>query len=311
MAGVCVLRNFEENQQAIKKPSLLSGSGDTAAVNSRILSALEHGGGKGFSARRPPVGRRSVGVIGLLSILGVGAAIIVYQYQNTAPPIQHVSPLAGSSPTNVIAKKPESIPPPPTFETEPQGLTALIVNEPVAASGNPSAVSAPHSVLGSANPPLVVNPREARVLPSGASTKTHAAPPALASARHPGPGNNISPVTSTDTEKQGVVAAKGQTKDRDVALLEALIAHAAEQPVRASESPKKSAKNTPPPASATLAKTGENSRDFVERKPGDSTESLLVRCKQLGFFEGGLCRWRMCSGRWDTDAACKVTQESQ
>jgi len=70
--------------------------------------------------------------------------------------------------------------------------------------------------------------------------------------------------------------------DTDVALLTALVAHAGT------------------PASVTP----ERSRDVVERQEGDTTAQLLARCKQLGLIEGMLCRSRICSGRWENDAAC-------
>ena len=70
--------------------------------------------------------------------------------------------------------------------------------------------------------------------------------------------------------------------DTDVALLTALVAHAGA------------------PTSVTL----ERSRDVVERQEGDTTAQLLARCKQLGLIEGMLCRSRICSGRWENDAAC-------
>jgi hypothetical protein len=72
--------------------------------------------------------------------------------------------------------------------------------------------------------------------------------------------------------------------DTDVTLLTALIAHA----------------NKP----AVVAP--ERSRDIVDRQPGDGTDTLLTRCKQLGQIEGMLCRSRICSGRWESDAACRA-----
>lgn len=68
--------------------------------------------------------------------------------------------------------------------------------------------------------------------------------------------------------------------DSDVVLLTALVAHASGQP------------------------SGLPNRDVVLRKEGDSTGALLERCKALGPIEGMLCRSRICSGRWDEDAAC-------
>lgn len=50
----------------------------------------------------------------------------------------------------------------------------------------------------------------------------------------------------------------------------------------------------------------ERSRDIVVRKDDESTANLLQRCKQLGLIEGMLCRSRICSGRWDTDADCRA-----
>lgn len=73
-------------------------------------------------------------------------------------------------------------------------------------------------------------------------------------------------------------------RDTDVALLTALVAHA----------------NKP---TVTVA---ERSRDVVERQEGDTTAQLLARCQQLGVIEGMLCRSRICSGRWDGDAACRA-----
>jgi hypothetical protein len=73
-------------------------------------------------------------------------------------------------------------------------------------------------------------------------------------------------------------------RDTDVTLLTALVAHANEPTV-------------------TVA---ERSRDVVERNDGDTTAQLLERCRQLGVIEGMLCRSRICSGRWDQDAACRA-----
>jgi hypothetical protein len=72
--------------------------------------------------------------------------------------------------------------------------------------------------------------------------------------------------------------------DTDVTLLTALVAHAGQ------------------PASVTPERT----RDVVERRDGDRTADLLLRCKQLGLMEGMLCRSRICSGSWESDAACRA-----
>lgn len=70
--------------------------------------------------------------------------------------------------------------------------------------------------------------------------------------------------------------------DSDVALLTAMVAHAHRQ-------------------ESTVAPV----RDVVLRQADEDTASLLQRCKQLGMIEGMLCRSRICSGRWDSDSACR------
>lgn len=72
--------------------------------------------------------------------------------------------------------------------------------------------------------------------------------------------------------------------DPDVILLAALVAHAS------------------PPATVVA----QPSRDVVERADIDNTAELLHRCKQLGLIEGMLCRSRICSGRWENEAVCRM-----
>lgn len=99
--------------------------------------------------------------------------------------------------------------------------------------------------------------------------------------------NNASGATSRVTPATAAASrgkAAAPANDTDVALLTALVAHA----------------GTP----AVVAP--ERSRDIVERREGDSTADLLARCKQLGLIEGMLCRSRICSGRWESDATCRA-----
>lgn len=107
--------------------------------------------------------------------------------------------------------------------------------------------------------------------------------------------------------------------DSDVNLLEAIVAHSTgkEADLVAANAEKKSSATSNHQKAATKksqasqrenTKSGARNTDIVERKPGDTTEGLLQRCRQLGFFEGELCRWRICSGLWSVDAACKSQQ---
>lgn len=106
---------------------------------------------------------------------------------------------------------------------------------------------------------------------------TTAAAPARAPAT---PAKPVQPVARV----AAVPHAAAQPADSDVTLLTALVAHAG-----------KPSEVTP-----------ERNRDVVERQDSDSTAQLLARCKQLGLIEGMLCRSRICSGRWEADAACRA-----
>ena len=91
---------------------------------------------------------------------------------------------------------------------------------------------------------------------------------------------------------------RAPANDSDVTLLAAIVAHDKSR-FAASDDKADSARN---PALKAQVKA----RDIVERKPGDSTESLLQRCKRLGSPEGNLCRTRICSGQWSAEPACTV-----
>lgn len=84
-------------------------------------------------------------------------------------------------------------------------------------------------------------------------------------------------------------AAASAAPDGDVVLLTALVAHASKQ--------------APPQARVADAQADGSNHDVVLPKENETTESLLQRCKQLGFIEGMLCRSRICAGSPES-AAC-------
>lgn len=129
-------------------------------------------------------------------------------------------------------------------------------------------------------------------LASKATTKDkqHAAPKALAQAH----GSSKTPAARAP--KQNL---RAPANDSDVALLAAIVAHDKGR-FAASDDKVDSARST-------TVKAQVKARDIVERKAGDSTESLLQRCKRLGSPEGDLCRTRICSGQWSAETACTVT----
>lgn len=73
--------------------------------------------------------------------------------------------------------------------------------------------------------------------------------------------------------------------DRDVAILSALLPHA-------------------------VPETGDSARaagrrEVVERSGKEELVTLLTRCERLGGVEARLCHWRICSGGFENEPACK------
>ncbi|MEN3362913.1 MAG: hypothetical protein V7606_187 [Burkholderiales bacterium] len=102
----------------------------------------------------------------------------------------------------------------------------------------------------------------------------------------------------------------GDKNDKDVDLIAALLTHLSRPGAQ-----NKDAISRPSGTSSSTAGhasfAGKNdkrtpSRDIVEPKGGESKASLISRCRSLGFLEGELCRIRICSGSWGTDAACST-----
>jgi hypothetical protein len=104
------------------------------------------------------------------------------------------------------------------------------------------------------------------------------------------------------TEQQ---AAKAEPMDRDASLLAALAAYGEGRPAKDIN---KEVAPIAKPVSKTPAKAGKGEFDptqgVVTREPRLSTGELVRRCKTLGFFEGLLCRMRVCSNLWGKDPAC-------
>ena len=59
------------------------------------------------------------------------------------------------------------------------------------------------------------------------------------------------------------------------------------------------------------ALVASTNQDVVERKPGDSTASLLKRCEKLGSLEGALCSKRICSGQWKSEPGCVAIEKNK
>jgi hypothetical protein len=118
---------------------------------------------------------------------------------------------------------------------------------------------------------------------------------------------------TTHANKQAKTGDVKSTKDEDVDLIAALLSRVSRQDALAKEvKHKKAGTSTTQSATAGSAKRQSKpdpSRDIVTRADGDTTEDLLKRCKALGFFEGELCRVRICSSLWGKDPACPAPEQ--
>lgn len=104
----------------------------------------------------------------------------------------------------------------------------------------------------------------------------------------------------------GMKKEKNGSKDKDVDLIAALLSH-----VVHSRAGSASEKGSGISGVSTVSKRAqEPARDIVLQSSGESTESLVRRCQNLGFLEGQLCRIRICSGLWGVDPACPKSVNS-
>ena len=269
------------------KPDMLAASPQPGG-GKRILAALEHGGKPAAKPARATAWTIDgwTAALGLLLLLMLGAAWMMHE-GTSAPPAGRHSDGGGASERTIAATRVEV--PPATAPAADEA--AAIVNESPAAVTSPALnatdVTRPVVATGMArpgvtaqNPPLhsVQPPHKQALTGSATATRT----PQTATTRNAA-GASAGSGAGSGASARAATAATA-TRDTDVTLLTALVAHA----------------NKP---TVTVA---ERSRDVVERQEGDTTAELLARCRQLGLIEGMLCRSRICSGRWDADAACRA-----
>lgn len=118
-------------------------------------------------------------------------------------------------------------------------------------------------------------------------------------------------MASHSTTATKVVSVSPTSKDNDVDLIAALVAHVSHgEPSRTEIRKNKNKATADSRVSSSGAKResrGDVSRDIVSRSDGESTAALVARCRSLGLIEGELCRLRICSGLWGIDPACPGT----
>lgn len=297
----------------------MSTSAQDETASNRILAALEAGncGTSDRHKHKSRFGRGRIIAVSLLVLAGLAAWIA---YQN-----KHMAILDGfNSPKEEILPIAEHAAPPVENEPAPIKLTESKIGEKAAVITNdpaPKNVSTEVATDESANNPGTANPlsKQAPVLIPDAGSKTPTgellkslerpdttAGPALTKSVATVPAahqitaskkpNDAARAIQKPSARQTSQASSAKS-DTDVALLTALMAAGVEP---------EQVRTAAPKVKKIHAKAGQPNRDIVERTTGDSSQTLLTRCKQLGFLEGELCRWRICSGRWDTDLACKV-----
>lgn len=284
---------------------------DTSSADEvRILNSISDGKTKARSstsreARKP---RRVLLIVLLLLLLAGGvtlAALRMNSHDAASTPVQAaaappVPPLASATPTTTPA--PAAAP----------ADTAIINDTNAPAPDAPSS-----STTAARGPDQLTSALEDGVKPPPATLKN-------ALEAKPEKSDKPAKPAAQHEDKKKKAAKSENRNDSDVDLIKALVARSGEvekkrnangsnnggtaanagNGTNADGSPQKSAQAH---ANNTKSKEARNV-DVVERKNGESTAALLQRCHALGFVEGEFCRWRICSGRWDSDPACKVPQ---
>ncbi|MCU6432916.1 hypothetical protein LPB67_03885 [Undibacterium sp. Jales W-56] len=305
----------EENPLGKSKPSLLSSANTPTLDNNRILANLE-GNGKSSENAHHITSKRSITLkIALGTLLLLAMAGLWAMYENATSPVQRPAELAKNDRHAVPTAAPRLIAPDDSekqslSKTDPTSQAAAIVDEPDAqahtAPGNTANNNMQEILAAKPEPDALKKALEAK--PAASFTTNNVAVAHATESRRA-----TKPIsTATDTKTAHNAPAKSQA-DPDVTLLTALVAHAhainPAAPVPAKQTPMAGAQtqnfNAASMAASNKFNPVDNNRAIVEREESDVTADLLQRCKKLGLVEGELCRWRICSGRWNSDSACK------
>ena len=298
-----------------RKPDLMGTSGAAPDGAKRILAHLEHGArlpaSKQARAARWPIDGWTLG-LGLLLLAMCGIAWLMHErsvaqdgfkasysstlasprHERTEQNIQASARLESAhvDPGEVIvdpAELPAAIVNDPAPQTQGRNeIQAMTATATATRAIEPTAYTLPAAMARTPTLGPAASPAEtARVASVGAAYPKSAGNSAIS--KYNSNANTASAATPRATQATASASrgkAEAPANDTDVALLTALVAHAGKPAVVAPE----------------------RSRDIVERREGDSTADLLARCKQLGLIEGMLCRSRICSGRWESDATCRA-----
>ncbi|WP_443113014.1 hypothetical protein [Herbaspirillum seropedicae] len=294
----------KQEKPASTRPSLLSGSDTPGADEVRILNSIsdtKSSGRASAPAARGKGGRIAAVAVLLLLLIGAGALVLNGRSESgapaaAAPEAKPVAPLAAAEPN------PNSAPAAPSASTPPAASAdTAVINDTAPGSAQPEPTSPTSSQA------QLTNALEEGVKPPPSTLKN------ALEAKPEKPEKPEKPAKQAAREEKRKKAAEAKN-DSDVDLIKALVARTPEadrkSQARDSAAGASSRKLAQGDTNAPAKHAGGRNVDVVERSGKESTESLLQRCHALGFIEGELCRWRICSGRWDTDAACKVANSN-
>jgi hypothetical protein len=296
------------------RPELRAGAAGTGDHGRRILSSLEHGGAPATVARRPRRWQLDGWTVALMLMLAGLSVLVWMTREGQITPRRYGAGSAGSTGSSSSSSSSSSYgshggygsyasssagragrhaPLIPTrVAVAEQQQAATIVNEATSAmpprDGTQHALRYPQSHQAPRTLPQQTQHPAPSPTAAAAAAQAQAQAQAGASYTRPPQAGAVADAKPVPAGRKAAPSASAQAAsappDTDVALLAALVEHSS-----------KPSKAVP-----------ERTRDVVERRDGDSTASLLSRCRQLGSIESLLCRSRICSGRWENDAACRA-----
>ncbi|WP_317203556.1 hypothetical protein [Janthinobacterium sp.] len=241
-----------------------------SAGHSRILAGREHGA----TPARRDIGSQGVAALILVLLLGT----LGWMGYNKEDPQEEREERAAARAERAAARAAARQPAPRVEVMAPTAHAVVATPNPLVPTPAPAAPVAP---VAPAAPARIGNDDAAAPHGADDAAPQRDTPPHGTAAAPPPPAPRPAAVAKAGAAPAPEPAPKQSTPagvpDSDVALLTAPAAYAGKQP----------------------------NRDVVLRQDNDSSESLLQRCKELGTIEGMLCRSRICSGRWDSDPACK------
>ena len=309
----------EQQKRATAKPSLLSASDQSGEPSVRILNnagPVTNGGNGLLRSTRPALHPVVVGLVALILLVAVAmfAASDMLSGLFRSSDNQLVT-RPSSTPADRMAKHdaPAVVPVPAVAQATPDikpatpaSEAATIITDETGLKGGSIKRDTPTSA-----PDQLTSALEAGIKPQPSSLKSalEASPVKVAGApsAHVKSGVIASTVTKPASSKHVDAPALAKTEpkpaaskaDSDVSLIAALVAHddvkEHKHPVTAKSS-----------KVAGTAKTKAGTKDGDTSAATETASSRLAKCRGQDFVDAEICRWHVCSGKWETEPACKV-----